>query len=91
MRKILVRDRLKWKAKLFKALQRALKDIRGYTCCDSGSGFRWIPNNNVSCALLFLFYKLPFPAPVKSCPKVSIERENRITDDEFENELEFHY
>ncbi|RCN41162.1 hypothetical protein ANCCAN_12897 [Ancylostoma caninum] len=58
MLKILVRDRLKWKAKLFKALQRALKDIRGYTYCDSGSGFRWIPNNRQS----------------KAAPNESIER-----------------
>ncbi|KAL6727721.1 hypothetical protein Aduo_009572 [Ancylostoma duodenale] len=75
MRKILVRDRLKWKAKLFKALQRALKDIRGYTYCDSGSGFRWIPNNRQS----------------KAAPRNPSNDENRITDDEFENELEFHY
>ncbi|RCN43450.1 hypothetical protein ANCCAN_10576 [Ancylostoma caninum] len=75
MRKILAWDRLKWKAKLFKALQRSLKDIRGYTYCDSGSGFKWIPNNCQS----------------KAAPRNPSNDENRITDDEFENELEFHY
>ncbi|RCN43276.1 hypothetical protein ANCCAN_10739 [Ancylostoma caninum] len=52
MLKLLRSDRVKWKAKLFKALQRALKDIRSYSYSDCAStGFRWITNNRQSISL----------------------------------------
>uniref|UniRef100_A0A7I4YDC5 Uncharacterized protein n=1 Tax=Haemonchus contortus TaxID=6289 RepID=A0A7I4YDC5_HAECO len=46
----LCEEKIRWRSELFRALQRALRDLRGYefTVNDDGSNFTWIPNNRKS-------------------------------------------
>ncbi|RCN29890.1 hypothetical protein ANCCAN_24350 [Ancylostoma caninum] len=45
---ILIAERKKWRSEIYRALQRALRDIRSYSYEASSDKFIWKPNNRQS-------------------------------------------